>query len=194
MPQDDVVIRVATVDDCEALRAIYAPYVTGTAITFEYDVPSACEFASRVASTLERYPYLVAEGSRGIVGYAYASEFKDRAAYDWAVETTVYLAQDARGKGVGRRLYEALERALRAQGILNMNACIAYPAEEDEHLTRGSVGFHEAMGFEMVGRFHACGYKFGHWYDMVWMEKLIADHGTDQPDVRPFGTLGWIAS
>ena len=89
---------------------------------------------------------------------------------------------------MGRALYEALERALKAQGILNMNACIASAAAEDEYLTDASHRFHEHMGFHVVGRFHSCGYKFGRWYDMIWMEKHIGEHDTPQPIV-PFSRL-----
>ena len=105
------VIRIATAEDAEALLAIYAPYVRDTAITFEYRVPSLEEFRRRIEATLEKYPYLALEDGGEILGYAYAAPFKERAAYDWAVETTIYLRPDARGKGCGRTLYEALELA-----------------------------------------------------------------------------------
>ena len=177
-------IRTAVEHDAEALLQIYAPYVKKTAITFEYDVPSVEEFAGRISKVLQKYPYLVAEVNGEPVGYAYAGPFKERAAYDWAVETTVYVREDMKKSGIGRALYTALEEALLAQGILNMNACIAFPETEDEYLTRDSVKFHEKMGFETAGRFHKCGCKFGRWYDMVWMEKLIGEHVENPPAVR----------
>lgn len=177
-------IRPAIQQDAEALLQIYAPYVEKTAITFEYDVPTVEEFAGRIGKVLQKYPYLVAEISGEPVGYAYAGSFKERAAYDWAVETTVYVREDMKKHGIGRALYTALEKALAAQGILNMNACIAFPENEDEYLTRDSVKFHERMGFNEVGRFHKCGCKFGRWYDMVWMEKLIGEHVENPPAVR----------
>lgn len=90
---------------------------------------------------------------------------------------------------VGRKLYEELERILKQQGILNVNACIAYPRQEDEHLTMDSVHFHERLGYRMVGCFHDSGYKFGRWYDMVWMEKLIGEHLSEQPQIIPFSKL-----
>lgn len=175
-----ITIRMANPADAQALLNIYAPYVINTAITFEYDVPSVEEFASRIAHTLEKYPYLIAEEGGNILGYAYASPFHDRPAYDWAVETSIYVDQNIKHRGIGRKLHDALESTLREQGILNMNACIAYPPEEDEHLDKNSVEFHAHMGYRLVGEFYKCGYKFNHWYNMVWMEKLIGEHLSDQ--------------
>lgn len=179
-------IRGAEEQDAEELLKIYAPYVEKTAITFEYEVPSAGEFKSRICRTLEQYPYLAAEEHGRIVGYAYAGPFHQRPAYDWAVETSVYVALDRKRSGIGRRLYEVLEKALAAQNIVNLNACIADPPREDEFLTRDSVFFHERMGYQLVGKFHQCGYKFNRWYDMVWMEKLIGPHNENQAPVIPF--------
>jgi len=187
---DEVMIRAAVPEDAEELLEIYSPYVTSTAITFEYEVPSEEKFRGRIRKTLERYPYLVATCGGEILGYAYAGPFKERAAYDWAVETTVYVRRDRRRMGTGHRLYAALEKALKAQGILNMNACIGYPEKEDEYLTKDSVAFHEKEGFRMVGRFIQCGYKFNRWYDMVWMEKMIGKHTGNQPEVKSFPATG----
>lgn len=169
-------IRPATPDDAAALLAIYAPYVTDTAITFEYEVPTEEEFRRRIERVSEKYPYLVAEEEGHIVGYAYASAFKERAAYQWAVETSIYVDRQGKRKGIGRRLHDALEEALKMQGILNMNACISYVEPEDEYLNLDSVRFHERMGYSKVAHFHLCGKKFGRWYDMIWMEKLIGEH------------------
>ena len=179
-----ITIRTAVQQDAKVLLEIYAPYVKKTAITFEYDVPSVEEFARRISKVLQKYPYLVAEVNGEPVGYAYAGPFKERAAYDWAVETTVYVRENMKKSGIGRALYTALEKALSAQGILNLNACIAFPETEDEYLTTDSVKFHEKMGFETAGRFHKCGCKFGRWYDMVWMEKLIGEHVENPPAAR----------
>ncbi len=175
-----ITIRMANPADAQALLNIYAPYVINTAITFEYDVPSVEEFASRIAHTLEKNPYLIAEEGGNILGYAYASPFHDRPAYEWAVETSIYVDQNIKHRGIGRKLHDALESTLREQGILNMNACIAYPPEEDEHLDKNSVEFHAHMGYRLVGEFYKCGYKFNRWYNMVWMEKLIGEHLSDQ--------------
>lgn len=180
----EITIRMARAEDAPELLALYAPYVTKTAITFEYEVPTVEEFEERIAHTLEMYPYLVAESEDEILGYAYAGEFKARPAYDWAVETTIYVREDCKKQGVGKKLYDALEKILAKQNILNVNACIAYPTEEDEYLTKNSIEFHEHLGYRLVGRFTQCGYKFHRWYDMVWMEKLIGEHVEDQPRVK----------
>ena len=169
-------IRTASVSDAPALLSIYAPYVEKTAVTFEYTVPSPEEFQTRVAHTLDRYPYLVAERNREIIGYAYASAFKERAAYDWAVETSIYVEENLRRCGVGGKLNRALETVCGAMGILNMEACIGVPEEEDEYLTRNSENYHAHIGYRLVGEFYKCGYKFGRWYNMVWMEKMIGEH------------------
>ena len=182
--KNDIIVRMATPQDAEILLEIYAPYVKNTAITFEYEVPSVEEFAGRIENCLKKYPYLVASKKGKIIGYAYVSPFKSRAAYDWSVETSIYVAEAEKGKGAGRFLYEVLESLLVKQGILNVNACIAYPPTEDRYLTKDSVKFHEALGYELVGRFHACGYKFDRWYDMVWMEKMIGKHVPKQPPVK----------
>lgn len=178
-------IRMATEADAEEIRAIYSPYVTDTAVTFEYDVPSAAEFSRRIRNTLQRYPYLVAWDGERVVGYAYASAFHERAAYQWAAETTVYLRQDCRGKGLGKKLYLALENILKRQNMINLNACIAYTAVGDAHLDNASAAFHERLGYSRVARFTKCGYKFGVWYDMIWMEKLLGAHPATPDPVIP---------
>lgn len=174
--QDYITIRTATVDDAEAILNIYQYYVLNTAITFEYEVPMLEEFRTRIANTLKKYPYLVAVQEERILGYAYAGAFGSRAAYGWSAETSIYLAPDARKSGLGRRLYEALEIALKEMGILNLYACIGYPEIEDEYLNKNSAQFHEHFGFKTVGEFHKCGYKFNRWYNMIWMEKIIGEH------------------
>ena len=173
---DIITFRRATIDDAEKLLKIYGPYVKNTAISFEYEVPTIEEFQNRIEKTLQKYPYLVAERNGEILGYAYAGAFYGRAAYDWSVETTIYLAPDARKKGVGRKLYEELEAKLKEMGILNLYACVAYPEIDDEYLDKNSVLFHEHMGYKEVGKFFKCGYKFGRWYSMIWMEKIIGEH------------------
>ena len=184
-------IRRATPADAEALLGIYAPYVEHTVITFEYLVPTLEEFRERIQHTLEKYPYILAEQEETgeILGYAYTGPFKERAAYDWGVETTVYVKQDCKRGGIGKKLYTALEKVSAAQHILNMNACIGYPVEEDEYLTQDSAHFHEHLGYRLVGEFHSCGFKFGRWYDMIWMEKLIGTHTAEPDPVIPFPKL-----
>ena len=138
------------------------------------------EFRERMERTLEKCPYIVAVRDGRIIGYAYASAFAERAAYGWSVELSIYVDMEERRSGAGRKLYDALETILKEMHILNVNACIACPKEEDEYLDRNSVQFHEHMGFRLAGEFHDSGYKFGCWYNMVWMEKMIGEH-TDQP-------------
>ena len=171
-----MIIRSATIEDATRLLEIYAYYVEKTAISFEYDVPSLEEFALRIAKTLGKYPYLVLEEDGMVQGYTYAGVFKDRAAYDHSCEVTIYLDHAAKGRGYGRALYEALEQALKGIGITNLYACIADPETEDEYLTKNSEQFHQHLGFTKVGEFHQCGYKFGRWYNMIWMEKIIGEH------------------
>lgn len=166
-------IRKASIDDAERLLEIYSYYVECTAVSFEYDTPSVEEFQNRIANTLKRYPYLVLEEDKKIIGYAYAGVFKDRAAYDHCCEQTIYLDRSVKRHGYGRILYEALEEELKKIGIKNLYACIGDPIKEDEYLTKDSERFHEHLGYVKVGEFHKCGYKFDRWYNMIWMEKVI---------------------
>ena len=181
-----LMIRNAVPEDAEEILRIYAYYVEHTAITFEYTVPTVEEFRERIRHTLEKYPYIVAVENDKIVGYAYTGSFRVRIAYAWNVETTVYVDREKQGQGIGRLLYEALEEASKKQHILNMNACIAVPVQEDEYLTDESEQFHAHLGYEMVGKFHASGFKFGRWYDMIWMEKHIGEHTADPLPVIPY--------
>lgn len=179
-------IRDARLANAADLREIYDYYVRCTAISFEYETPSVEEFAERMRAVMSRYPYLVAEDEGRVLGYIYAHPFVGRAAYDWGVETTVYLAPDARRGGVGRALYAALEQALRGMGVLSMYACVGTCDVEDEYLTNNSADFHRHIGFRQVGEFKRCGRKFDRWYDMVWLEKLIGEHRDDQPPVGKY--------
>lgn len=181
----NITIRMATKADAKEILDIYVPYVNNTAISFEYDVPSVEEFTDRIINISKQYPYIVAIDSNRIIGYAYASSFNKRVAYDWAVETTIYLRQNCRGKGIGRKLYLALEEILKRQNILNLNACIAYTSTENAYLTNTSMYFHEHLGYKKIGHFTKCGYKFGSWYDMIWMEKIIGEHSETPKSVIP---------
>ena len=214
--------RMARPEDAEELLKIYAPYVMETAITFEYEVPSTEEFRARITNTLKTYPYIVAVMEDRIVGYAYVGRLHDRAAYDWSVETSIYVDRAVRKMGLGRKLYERLEALLRAMHIINVNACIAYPcaigtgtkeqkiamlasqvldldgqapgpgtktAVKDPHLDTNSPDFHAHLGYQLVGHFHACAYKFDRWYDMIWMEKWIAPHPAKPEPMIPFPEL-----
>lgn len=182
----DVKLRAVTPDDAQELLNIYAYYVQKTAITFEYDVPSVHDFRNRILRITEKYPYIAAVRDGKIIGYAYAGPFHERAAYGWSAEATVYVAPGLRHGGIGPVLYKALEGALTEQNIINLYACIAVPDSDDEFLTGNSVGFHKHMGYRPIGEFRKCGYKFGRWYNMVWMEKMLGDHSTEPRPVISF--------
>ena len=179
-------LRDASMADAERLLDIYDYYVKNTAITFEYKTPTLDEFRSRMARITKRYPYLIILRDGQIQGYAYAGPFVGRAAYDWSCEMTIYLDHRARKQGLGRQLYTAMEQALKKMGILNLYACIGYPKTPDAYLTTNSANFHAHLGYVEVGRFHQCGYKFGRWYDMIWMEKIIGAHKETQAPILEY--------
>ena len=180
-------IRSAVPEDAERLLEIYSYYVANTAISLEYDVPTQLEFKGRIENTLKKYPYIVLENDGIIQGYAYAGPFKGRAAYHLSCEVSIYVDRGAKGCGFGRKLYEALEEKLKGQGILNLYACIADPIVEDEYLTKNSEQFHRHLGYVKVGEFHKCAYKFGRWYNMIWMEKMIGEHPKVRTDISFWG-------
>ncbi|MBP5465076.1 MAG: N-acetyltransferase [Treponema sp.] len=185
-----VTIRRAEPADAEALLAIYAYYVQNTAVSFEYEVPSVAEFTERIRGTLVNYPYLVAERDGKAVGYIYAGRFSGRAAYDWAAETSIYIAKDCHRIGLGKLLYEKLEQILAAQHVTNVYAGIAVPAgESDPHLTRDSEHFHAAIGYTTIARFTGCGNKFATWYNLIYMEKIIGEHRCPPEAFIPFSQL-----
>lgn len=156
-------LRLATPADGAAAAVIYAPVVRDTTTSFEAVPPSAAEMATRIAATLPRYPWLVAERGGDVIGYAYAGAHRARAAYAWSAETSVYLAPEAQGQGIGRALMEALLAVLRAQGFAVAYAGATLP-------NAASVGLHRALGFRDVGTFHRAGFKHGQWCDVWWGE------------------------
>ncbi len=169
-------IRTVAYKDIPKLINIYSPYVTNTAVTFEYTVPSVCELFKRIKRIKRKYPYILIEENGDIKGYAYAAAFKGRDAYKFSVEVSIYVDKNERGKGYGKLLYLELEKRLKANNILNLYACIASVQRKDEYLSDDSIKFHEHLGYKLIGTFHNCGYKFNRWYDMVWMEKIIGEH------------------
>lgn len=173
---DDISIRFAKPEDAKELLKIYAYYVTDTAISFETEVPSEEEFKLRIEEVLKSYPFIVACKDDEILGYAYLHSFVGRKAYELSAETTIYLNPDKKKMGIGKKLYSVLEDVAKAQNITNLYSCIGYVDKEDEYLNNNSVQFHEHIGFRMVGKFENCGHKFGRWYHMVWMEKIIGEH------------------
>ncbi len=178
-------IRIIEDKDINDIVEIYQYYVENTAITFEYDAPMYDEFKSRIDNIIMKYPFLVYEYNNTVIGYAYATPLKGRKAFDHSVETSIYVHKDYRKAGIGKKLYEALEKALALCNITNLYACIAYPNEIDETLDKSSVYFHEKLGYKNVGEFHNCGFKFNRWYHIVWMEKVIGEH-KNVKDVKNF--------
>src|SRR6478609_1508031 len=173
----DLLVRDATADDAVACAAIYAPYVTGTTVTFETEPPDAPEMARRIAKAQDRHAFLVLEEGGDVVGYAYGGPFKERAAYRWSCEVSVYLADGRRGRGGGRRLYEALLERLTARGYRMAAAGMTQPNE-------ASARLHAALGFEPVGTFRAVGWKHGAWRDVTWVQRSLGE-ATGAPGAEP---------
>jgi L-amino acid N-acyltransferase YncA len=165
---DGLQIRDASAADAEVLLAIYRPFVTNTAVSFELEPPSVEEFSQRILAAQSRWAWLVAAQSGQVAGYAYASSFRPRAAYQWSVEVSAYLDPAYRGRGVGRALYERLMTILLAKGYCTAYAGITLPNEV-------SVGFHQALGFSAVGVFRRAGRKFGSWHDVSWWQRPLQD-------------------
>jgi phosphinothricin acetyltransferase len=168
-------VRDATEADAEACAAIYAPYVRDTAITFELEPPTADEMARRIVNAIASHAWLVLEDEGRVVGYAYGGPYKERAAYRWACEVSVYLQQGLRRRGAGRALYEALLPRLAARGFRTAVAGMTLPND-------ASVGLHRAMGFEPVGVYRRIGWKLGAWHDVAWAQCHIAPHIPEAAD------------
>ena len=160
-------IRLGTEHDAPALLAIYAPYVEHTAITFECEMPSKEAFAAKVRSIAATYPFLVCEEGSTICGYAYASEHSPRKAYQWGVETSIYIDRNYHSRGIGSAFYRVLLPLLRDLGYYTAYARITLPNEK-------SVRLHEVQGFTSVGVLHKTGYKLGAWHDVLYMEAFLA--------------------
>jgi L-amino acid N-acyltransferase YncA len=168
-------LRLATRNDATGIAEIYRPIVESTPISFELEPPDAEEIAQRIEKTLTAYPWLVCEYEDRLAGYAYASRHRERAAYQWSVDASVYVHSDFRRRGVGLALYTSLLRILIAQGYYNVYAGITLP-------NAGSVGLHESVGFEPLGVYRNVGHKFGAWHDVGWWElALQAKTATPQP-------------
>jgi phosphinothricin acetyltransferase len=185
----NLLIRIAKEDDAEELLKIYSYYVKNTAITFEQKVPSLEEFSNRIKETLINYPYLVAIVDGKIVGYIYASRFRTRESYICSAATSIYIEKSYQRKGIGKKLYSELCNILLKQNITNVYAGAADPIEEDEYLTHNSEYFHKSMGFEIVAKYNKCAIKFGKWYNLIEMEKIIGEHSNQQKDFIPFKSL-----
>ncbi len=173
-------IRLATVEDAEAVQAIYAPIVRDTRLSFELEPPSVEEMRRRIETTLSRLPWLVYDDNRGVVGFAYAAPFRSRPAYQWTVEVSVYVHEQHRRRGIARALYMSLLDRLREQGFRMALAVIGLPNPP-------SVKLHEGLGFKPVGVFHHSGYKLGEWRDTGWWELSLQD--LPDPPQSPRGII-----
>lgn len=171
----ELVIRDAhPAGDAAACAAIYAPHVEGSAVSFEERAPDAAELAARIERYGASHAWLIAEREGEVVGYAYATAFNERPAYRWSANVSVYVADGARGEGIGRDLYEALFARLRERGLRMAAAGITLPNE-------ASVGLHESLGFERVGVNREIGWKHGAWRDVGWWQLELTPAGKDPP-------------
>lgn len=173
-----VLIRDATEADAPACARVYAPYVRDTAISFELEPPDAAELARRIAAAQRAHAWLVAEDAGAVLGYAYAGDYRARAAYRWSCEVSVYVALDRRGAGVGRALYEALLPRLAGLGFRTAVAGTTLPND-------ASVRLHEALGFEPAGVIRAVGWKLGRWHDVALLQRPLGPGAATPPDERP---------
>jgi phosphinothricin acetyltransferase len=164
-----VKIRLATPKDGEAILNIYKWYIENTAITFETEVPSAEAFGQRIENTLTRYPWLVCEVDGAVAGYAYASKHRERAAYQWSADFSIYVNEKYHRRHIAKALYQVLEEILRLQGYYTVFAGVTTPNPKSE-------AFHAAYGFDTVGVFENVGYKSGQWRDVKWFKYTLADY------------------
>ena len=175
-------IRTATEDDAEAILDIYAPIVRETAISFEDDVPSVEEMRRRIREKLERYPWLVAEEGDHLLGYGYAGPLRSRAAYRWSAEVSMYIRDDARGKGVGTAIGMEMTGILLRMGVVTLFGGTTLPNPPSE-------GIYRASGFEEAGVWRNAGYKLGRWHDVGWYQRSIRELDGEPPEFVPFGDL-----
>jgi len=177
------VIRSAAAADAEAIRDIYAPFVTDSATSFETEPPEVSEMARRIDDLREKLPWLVYEADGEVVGYAYASPHRAaRKAYQWCVETSIYVHSGARKRGVGRALYVSLFELLRRQGYVNAYAGVTLP-------NPASASLHESLGFRPVGVYPRIGFKFGRWHDVAWFQLRLQEAAAPVPDPLPVRDL-----
>ena len=167
-------IRLARATDAEGILSIYAPYIENTSFTFETEVPSIASFSKRITDYLHNWPWLVCEANGRIAGYAYASRYRERTAYQWSVESSVYIHDDFQRARIARALYTALNEILKAQGFRNVYAVINLPNEK-------SVAFHENFGYKYFATYEQVGYKLGKWKNVGWW-RLILNEFNMEPD------------
>jgi len=171
-------IRLVSEEDSVPMLEIYAPYITDTSITFECEVPPVQEFAKRVRSISEIYPWIVCQIDGCLAGYAYASQHHERVAYQWSANLSVYIKNEYQRKGLARVLYTTLFELLGHLGYFSGLAGITHPNSKSE-------GFHSNFGFKQVGIFHNVGYKLGQWRDVAWYEMAIKEPSQEPPDPLP---------
>jgi len=175
-------VRVRQADpdrDAAGCAAVYEPFVRGTVISFQERPPDAAEMRGRIERLSARYPWVVAEDGETVVGYAYASPHRERAAYRWTADVAIYIESGHQGRGLGRALYEALFELLVAQGVRMACAGVTLP-------NRASVALHERLGFQRVGVYRRIGWKFGAWHDVAWYQReLIPADGDPPPEPGP---------
>jgi len=175
-------IRVANAGDAASILRIYAPYIRDTSYTFELDVPSDESFRERINGYLQTYPWLICEIEGSVAGYAYGSKHRERVAYQWSVECSVYVHDDFQRCGVGRALYSALIELLRLQQFRNLYAVINLPNER-------SVAFHEKMGFEYFATYKNVGYKLGKWKNVGWWQLQLNEYSNDPEPPSKFSEM-----
>jgi phosphinothricin acetyltransferase len=175
-------IRIATEADAAVCHAIYAPIVESSAITFETDLPGEAAMRERIRTRVQTHPWLIWEDDGKVLAYAYGGRFRERAAYDWVAETSIYVHEDARRRGIARRLYSALLDVMRLQGINQAVGVITLPGAS-------SVAMHEAMGFAPAGVWPKAGYKLGRWWDVGVWSLFLSEPATPPTPVIPFAAL-----
>ena len=178
----DKKIRLAREGDFDSILEIYAPFITDTVITFEYEVPTQAEFAKRIKDIQIKYPWLICAVDGNVVGYAYASQFNERSAYDWSVDFSIYIKPEFQGKNLGKALYFALLELLKLQGYYNAYAGVTLPNIKSE-------GLHQAFGFKEAGIFYNAGFKFGDWYHVKWFELKIQGYSLKPAMPKTIGEI-----
>jgi len=176
------ILRFASPDDAEAIRAIYGPYCESTTVSFEIVAPTLEQMRERIARISASHPWLVAEADGKVAGYVYATQHRERAAYRWMVDVAVYVAQDYQRRSLGRILYKTLFSILRHQGFFKAFAGITLP-------NPASQGLHESVGFKRIGAYHGVGFKAGRWLDVGWWQLELQPEIAEPREPRPFHSI-----
>ncbi|HWI94055.1 MAG TPA: GNAT family N-acetyltransferase [Flavisolibacter sp.] len=175
-------IRLVTIEDSSQITEIYSPSVLNAATSFETELPSESEMQTRIQTILQKFPWIVCEVDGKIAGYVYASKHRDREAYQWSCECSIYMNSDFKGKGIGTELYRLLFQVLKRQGFRNVYARITLPNE-------ASISIHERCGFKHFATYDSIGYKFGHWHSVGWWKLQINDYDLQPPPPLKFSEL-----